>query len=262
MAAFSCCPAGSLPALVEDTSRTLAGTVLTLPSGGEKKFTCYVAKPPNGARPKGGIVVVYDVHGFSGGRIKGVCDQLASEGFMIIMPDVYHGTNITEQGGFGSETGMAFLKGKDWPSLEPELDACIKYLKDNGVSKVGALGFCWGAWPVFKLSSKGAIDAGCSCHPSLVVGKMLFNETEESQAKSVKCPIMLMPASNDPQENYGEGGDVTLGVRGAGFECKTLTFPDMKHGWVPRGNAKDDPAVRRDVAQALGFASTFFSSHL
>lgn len=262
MSAFSCCPEGSLPGLVEDTSRTLSGSVETLGQEGGSELTVYITKPPTTAPLRGGILVVYDVFGFSGGRIKGVCDQLASEGFLVIMPDVYNGTEIVEQGGFGSESGTAFLKSHSWSKLEPELDLCIKYLNDNEISNIGAIGFCWGAYPVFKLGAKAAIKAACSCHPSLIVGKMLFGETEESQAKAVKCPIMLMPASNDPQENYGETGDVTRGVRAAGFECKTLTFADMQHGWVPRGDAKNDLAVRRDVAQALGFAVAFFKSHL
>ena len=72
----SCCPPGSLPALQEDTARTLSGTV-------ENKL--YYSAPP--AASTKGIVVIYDVFGFSGGRIKSVCDQIALAGFHVAMPD-------------------------------------------------------------------------------------------------------------------------------------------------------------------------------
>ena len=68
----------------------------------------YVAPPAPSTKA---IIVFYDVHGFSGGRIKGCCDALASAGFHVAMPDVYKGTNITAAGGFGDESAMAWLKG-------------------------------------------------------------------------------------------------------------------------------------------------------
>lgn len=62
------------------------------------------------------IVVIYDVFGFSGGRIKGCCDALAAAGFHVAMPDVYKGTNIAAEGGFGNEKAMAWLKGCAFPA--------------------------------------------------------------------------------------------------------------------------------------------------
>ena len=112
----SCCPSGSLPALTEDTSRALNGTVEKLGD-----LTVYISRPTKAKNNGAGVIVLYDVHGFSGGRIKGVCDSFAEAGFLTVMPDVYGGTNITEQGGFGSETGNAFLTGVNWAALRPQL---------------------------------------------------------------------------------------------------------------------------------------------
>jgi len=77
---MSCCPDGSCPALTEDTSRTLMGSV------SEKMY--YVAPPEPSTS---GILVIYDVFGFSGGRIKSVCDTLALGSYHVAMPDVYDG---------------------------------------------------------------------------------------------------------------------------------------------------------------------------
>ena len=66
----SCCPPGSLPALQEDTARELSGELVN--------DKLYYSAPPSASTK--GILVIYDVFGFSGGRIKSVCDQLALAG--------------------------------------------------------------------------------------------------------------------------------------------------------------------------------------
>jgi len=37
------------------------------------------------------VIWNYDIEGFDGGRTRERCDQLASQGFMVILPDYYHG---------------------------------------------------------------------------------------------------------------------------------------------------------------------------
>ena len=110
-----CCPPGSHPALVLDKSREkLNGKVQTLESG----LVVYTV-PPGGegaASCKKAVIVVYDVHGFSGGRIKGVCDTIAAAGYHVVMPDVYGDeVGINDKGGFASDTGP--VEGRHWRSL-------------------------------------------------------------------------------------------------------------------------------------------------
>ena len=48
----------------------------------------YLAVPDGGRGP--GVVVLQEWWGL-GPQIKGVCDRLASEGFVALAPDLYHG---------------------------------------------------------------------------------------------------------------------------------------------------------------------------
>ena len=51
--------------------------------------------------------------------------------------------------------GFIGRNGKD--KRQPEIFACAKALKQHHVfKKVGAIGFCYGAWAVFRLAAKGA----------------------------------------------------------------------------------------------------------
>ena len=189
-----------------------------------------------------------------------MCDALAASGFHVAMLDVYRGTNITEQGGFGSESGTAFLKPAT-ANCAAMHEPLFSYLAGKGATEYGAVGFCWGAYGVCKLSSLGKLKAGVSCHPSLKVGQMFLGESEEDQVKTVKCPQMFLPAANDP-DHYKDGTLKAL-VEATGNACVTHEFKEMKHGWVPRGDASDPKGpVARDVAAALEMAAGFFRSHL
>ena len=160
-------------------------------------------------------------------------------------------------GGFGNEAAMAWLKkqsdyaGHTKAAMQPALDL----LASKGATAVGAIGFCWGAYPMVKLASDGTIQAGVSCHPSLKIGKMFFDEDEIDQVAATKAPLLFLPAGND-DALYTDGS-----LKAEGVEVTGRAFPDMSHGWVPRGDASD-PAVARDVEAALKAATDFFAAKL
>ena len=252
----SCCPDGSWPALIVDTEReSLNGTVETLPTGLKIYYT------PAKTESKKAVIVLYDVYGFKGGRIKSVCDQFACEGFHVLMPDLYgNEASIADYGGFSSPGGQKFLKEFTNEDSANKLDAVYEYLKAKGCSTFGAIGFCWGAYPVFGESARGKIQAGASCHPSLGAGEMLFGDKVSDQAGKVTCPILLCPAGNDPPV-VKNGGDVQKIIQSKGLSCDIEEFPDMAHGWVPRGDTSDGK-VKRDVQKSLETACKFFHDKL
>eukprot|EP00949_MAST-11_sp_MAST-11-sp1_P000376 g376.t1 len=255
MSEDSCCPPGSWPGLAEDNTRDLSGKTQVTASG----LVNYVVSGESAADK--GVVFIYDVHGFSGGRVKSVCDAVAMAGFHCCMPDVYgKEAGVNDFGGFGSPGGKEFLQKHTWDTLEPKLDESIQILKEKGATKIAAVGFCWGAWVVFKLSTTGKISAGASCHPSIKVGKILFDEEENDIASKVKCPQLLLPAGNDP-DNLKDGGELVGIVRGLGVDCETTEYPEMLHGWVIRGDATQ-PAVARDVKAAVDQVTAFFDDRL
>lgn len=203
-------------------------------------------------------MVLHDIFGFGGGRTWAICDELARHGFHVALPDVYEGTNLPAQGGFGDRQGMRWLKGRtEWPNMARLLDPAFETLSARGVGSVGALGFCWGAYGVFKLSAAGRIKAGVACHPSLKVGRLFFRDTEEAQAEAAACPMALLLAGNDDQRLRPLKGI----VESSGNECVLHNFPEMTHGWVPRGDTSD-PAVARDVGKAISLSAAFLHRHL
>lgn len=256
----SCCPPGSWPELALSTDESRTDNMLGVVEKLGDDLTVYTVSPPGEGSTKG-IVFIYDVFGFAGARVKSVCDAVSLNGFHVCMPDVYgNAYSVNDTGGFMNPESQEILKSHTFESLEPKLDNAINHLKSKGCTTVGALGFCWGAWVVFELSATGKIQCGASCHPSTGISKMLFDKEETELAGAVKCPQILCPAGNDP-DNLKEGGGIVNIVRGLGHECKTVHYPDMKHGWVIRGDASQED-VARDVKSAIKEVSEFLAKHL
>jgi dienelactone hydrolase len=94
----------------------------------------------------------------SGGRIKGVCDTIAEAGFRVIMPDLYGDSKgINDMGGFGSPAGKEWLKTFNAAFVAEQLESVYAELESKGIISVGSIGFCWGAYVVFKMSAAGKI---------------------------------------------------------------------------------------------------------
>jgi hypothetical protein len=89
----------------------------------------------------------------------------------------------------------------------------------------------------------------------------LFGSPEVEQAEALKCPQLILPAGNDP-DNLKAGGDVqrVLLSKPFGEDCEIHEFPDMKHGWVVRGDL-NDPLCARDVKLALDMATEYLKKH-
>ena len=89
---------------------------------------------------------------------------------------------------------------------------------------------------------------------------MLFDDKVTDQASKVTCPILLCPAGNDPPSTKN-GGEVQKIIQDKGGSCDIVEFPDMKHGWVPRGDSSD-ASVARDVQKSLEVTCKFFHEKL
>jgi len=205
------------------------------------------------------IIWNYDVFGFDGGRTKQMADFVADHGYMVIIPDYYRGTicDVTKE---EFETIMAFLRNESvWEGkLKEDWEKSIcPYATENGAKSFGTIGFCWGSYPVIRLSADPRIKAGISMHPSHPKVCEQLKENEETLLKDIKCPQFFLPAEGDsPTTKFGGIGKKVLGDA-----LEVVEFPDMQHGWSIRGDLSD-PIVERDVKKAFSLSIAFFNKYL
>ena len=137
----------------------------------------YVVGSP---QAKAALIVAYSIFGFQGqSRIRQVCDQFAAAGFYVILPDYYRGDQWSDerQAKEGREGIVPFIAQFKWAgALENDFKAAVAHAREQpgigAAGKIGAVGFCWGAWAAVRASTSGEISAAYSAHPSLQVEKV------------------------------------------------------------------------------------------
>ena len=206
------------------------------------------------------------VWGINSGRTRAAADLLASTGdYVVVVPDLYYDEDtIDNHGGldpFPVEWVKKFTPERLTTDVEIVRTALTTELIDGG--KAGIIGFCWGAFVVFECcQKKDSFSAGVSMHPSIQIAG-IFGHSPVQLAEGVTCPQLLLPAGND-QEADKPGGDVIVALQklpGIGDACKSHVFPEMVHGWVPRGDVSE-PAIARDVDLAMKMTKDFLDTHL
>jgi len=244
----ACCPPGSWPACQSPEgyqARGSEGKIGELP-------TYHVG------RSERAVLILPDIFGWSQnkGRFFGIADTLAAQGFQVLLADPFHGDTAA-----GKEDFMAWIKSFPYDgSVSTDIEACVKFLQDKGCTSIGVVGFCWGVWAFCKAASLGVpFKCGVGPHPSTRLEGAFGGEgAEQAMIDKVNMPVLLLPAGNDP-DNLKEGGAVAKALAEKGGE--SVTFPDMAHGWLCRGDLSDATVVR-DVELGMKHTVEFLKSRL
>ncbi|CAL1540946.1 unnamed protein product [Lymnaea stagnalis] len=85
------------------------------------------------------IIVIQEWWGVNE-NIKDVAKTIAEKtNFVTVVPDLYRGKVALDR-----ETAGHYSKDLNWEGAVQDVDACARFLKAQGVKKVGATGFCQG----------------------------------------------------------------------------------------------------------------------
>jgi dienelactone hydrolase len=255
-----CCPVKSEPLMKSDPNYQPEGKVIE--SNGDAFYLT------GNEQSQSAVLVCADIFGYNSSRHRQICDQYASQGYLVIMPDVFRGTAWT--GELGSPEQMAEMF--KWLQtitpdafVQPILKNTLSFLESKGVNKVAAVGFCYGTFPVFLVSSHATygplVKCGVSMHPSNRVGNF-YGLPEAKQAELVECPQLVIPASNDP-DNMKADGDVhnVFKTKPFGDKCKFSRVFESVHGFVPRGDLTNETTAK-EVDEAMQLSFDFIKSNL
>lgn len=192
----------------------------------------YVSGSPDS---KLAILFISDVFGYEAPNLRKLADKVAAAGFYAVVPDFFHEDPYDPQ---NTERPIkVWLKDHGPDKGCEEAKPVIESLKQKGISKIGAVGFCWGAKVVVQLAqSEEYIQAGALLHPSFVTLEDI---------KGVKVPIAVLGAEIDqmsPPElvkQFEEALNAKPEVDGF-----VKIFPGVAHGWTVRYNLEDAAAVK------------------
>ena len=174
----------------------------------------------------------------------------------------------------------AFL-GKNGKAVrEPEIAACAKALKQElGFKKVGAVGFCYGGWAVFRLGAKGLyqstltndlllyiwltvenlpitgnalVDCVAANHPSLL---------EKSEVDAISVPVQVCATENDPFLAGEMIEHINKVIPTLGVEYDYQYFPGQVHGFASRADTSDPKQVKA-LERAKNATVSWLREHL
>lgn len=222
------------------------------------------------------VIMLSDIFGYDTGKHRLMCDMLSERlGCVAVCPDFFHGkANGLEELKPSCSCFCGFcyrlpsllrnLKGTKWSMIRHDLDITISYLKAQGVTKAGTIGFCWGAYGVWRAAGEEDLSnflvCGVSAHPSVhncagMVGDPF--KPLEIVART-RHPQLVLSSKDEPQD-WWPGGAVEAAVNGipAAAGSRIRVFQECRHGWMARSDW-NDPANRLHIDDAFDDSVKFF----
>jgi carboxymethylenebutenolidase len=143
----------------------MAGQIVEFKSNGGTT-NGYLSTPASGSGP--GVIVIQEWWGLVP-HIKAVADRFASEGFVALAPDLYHGKSTTSP----DEAGKLMM-ALNIDEAEKDLRGAVQYLVNHEAvagDKVGTVGFCMGGVLSLYAASKNPQAGACvifyGAHPKV-----------------------------------------------------------------------------------------------
>ncbi|KAL1848578.1 hypothetical protein Plec18167_002200 [Paecilomyces lecythidis] len=116
---------------------------------------------------------------------------------------------------------------------EPEIFECAKALRSqHKYSRIGAIGFCFGGWAVFRLGAKGVqlVDCIVAAHPTFL---------EKKDIEQINVPVAIMAPEIDSMftEELKAYSNEVIPTLNVAYDYQY--FPGLTHGFATRGNPND-----------------------
>ncbi|XP_047094188.1 endo-1,3;1,4-beta-D-glucanase-like [Lolium rigidum] len=201
---------------------------------------------------KAAVVLISDVYGFEAPILRNIADKVASSGYFVVVPDFLHGDPFVPSD--ADRPIKVWIKDHTPEKGFEEAKPVIAALKEQGVTAVGAAGYCWGAKVIAELAKANEIQAAVMSHPSFVT---------VDDIKEVKCPIAILGAETDvmsPPELVKQFEQV-LSSSNTVAGCFVKIFPGVSHGWTVRYDSNDAVAVK-NAEEALKDMTDWFNKNL
>jgi carboxymethylenebutenolidase len=210
----------------------------------------YLVQPDDDAKHPG-IVLIQEWWGIEP-HVQDLAHKLAAEGFVVAVPDLYHGKIVTEPN--DAMRSVMMIRGNVDKAANEIIGALetVKKMPNVDPKKLGLIGFCVGGFMTYTVASRYS-DLGAT----VAFYGAGYDPTPEDVAK-VNAPVLAVYGSRDsavPPEQIqkieqlykDQGKDITVKVYDAGH-----AFINPMHGM---GN-------EQAAAEAWPLAVNFLKEHL
>ncbi len=213
---------------------------------GNRAAMGYLALPEQGHGP--GVLVLHAWWGLTA-VVKGVCDRLATEGFVAFAPDLYDGRTAAT-----IDEAQELMAKRDAGRMRAVALAAMDRLRADstvGEQAIGVVGFSMGANWAFLLNE---------LKPDDIAAVVAFYGTGEMDFTASRAAYLGHYAEQDEFDPLESVRALEAEIRSAGREVTFHVYPGTRHWFFEqdRPDAYDAPAARL----AWDRTTAFLHSHL
>ncbi|KPH57442.1 MULTISPECIES: dienelactone hydrolase family protein [unclassified Novosphingobium] len=220
---------------------------------GDGMIPAYIARPEG--TPRGAIIVQQEIFGVDAG-IRQKADSWAAKGYLTVAPDTFWrqkpGIELSPYVEEEFNQAIGHMMAHDFDLGIRDLEAVIHWIRrEEGVPKIGLVGFCMGGRIAYMVAARTDIDASVGYY-GVMIDQML------NEKHAIARPLMLHIPTADhfvdaaAQKAIHEGLDdhprVTL-----------WDYEGLDHGFAAEIGARRDEA---GAALADGRTEAFFAEHI
>ena len=210
----------------------------------------FVAQPDDDARHPG-VVLIQEWWGIEP-HIRDLAQKLAVEGFVVAVPDLYHGKIATEPNDAQRMTMM--IRGNVDRAAREIIGALdtLKAMPNVEPKKLGLMGFCIGGFMAYVVASRypdlGAVVAFYGAG---------YDPTPEEVAK-INAPVLAIYGSKDQSVPPDQIKKIQQVFKAAGKDI-TVKIYDASHAFI---NPSHGMGNEKAAAEAWPLAVNFLKQHL
>ena len=224
-----------------DTSRVALG-----PAG--KGTSAFVAWPA-GEAPAPGVIVVHEWWGLNA-QIRDVARRLAHEGYVAIVPDLYHGKVASDP-----ERAHELSRGLEDDVALADLAAAARWLRSKprtAATRFGIVGFCMGG----RLSEAFALDTSHVAAAVMFYGSPI---TDTTRLARLEAPLQAHFGSQDEGISMVRVGELKSALQRLDKPGEVYVYPGAGHAFMHEGR----PSYHADAAkQGWARMLAFLRKHL
>jgi len=211
---------------------------------GAREVNCFVAYPEVKDKATA-VVVIHEIFGLTD-WVRGVCDQLAEQGFIAIAPDLLSGS--APNGGGTAEIGSGDAVRKAIQGLPPDqvtadLNAVVDYVSKLPAanSRVTVGGFCWGGTQTFRFVTN---------NPNVKAGFVFYGSGPDKpdDIARIAAPVYGFYGGNDARVNATIPKSKEL-MDAAKKSYDPKTYDGAGHGFMRAGEAPDGSADNKKARE-------------
>lgn len=196
------------------------------------------------------VLIIPDVYGFSIPNTRLYADQLAAEGMLVLLPDIFHGDALSE--GFSKSQFAEWMQKHPQDMQVNQLDRLLTDMHQQYKPRsVSCIGFCWGGLHACMLASSDRVSAAVVAHGSFIT---------KAVVEAVKQPLLFLFADKDQMIPEGFRKEIEEILAKKQQPTKGKLYPGATHGWTIRGDPSDSKQ-REDAADAFAETVSWLKTH-